>query len=152
MTFEIDDLILSTDVAHSGTSVRAVFEECVTRRVLGIPYCNDKEEIVGRVSVRHVLKETCIPDHLVQGAHLLGDLIAGLRIPNSMIRDILAMPVDEFVITPVSVVESTAPLVKIISIMEQQNTPYVFVVDEGQYRGVVTRMSCVESMLKIVDS
>lgn len=151
MRFETEKLIHSTGVARAGTTVREAFEECVSRRVLGIPFVNDENEIVGRVSVRHILKETCIPDHMVHGAHLLGNLIAGLRIPDEMIRTIFAMPVDEFVIAAPAIIDSAAPLVKILAVMEQKNTPYVFVVDDGTYRGIISRMFCAEAMLKVPD-
>ncbi len=151
MVIESGGLIRPTGVARAGTTVREAFEEFVSRRVLGIPFLNDENEIIGRASARHILKETCIPDHMVHGAHLLGNLIEGLRIPDEMIRTIFAMPVDEFVIPAPAIIDSGAPLVKILSVLEQNNTPYVFVVDDGTYRGIITRMFCVEAMLKVPD-
>ena len=152
MLLQFEGLIRPTGLARAGTTIREFFEECVTRRVLGVPFVNDDDEIVGRVSVRHLLKETCIPDHMVTGAHLLGNLIDGLRIPDQMIIDMMKLPVDDFVIPPATIVDSGAPLVKALSIMEQQATPYVFVVDDGEYHGVITRMSCIEVMLRIADA
>jgi CBS domain-containing protein len=151
MVFESEGLIHPTGVAHAGTTVREAFDVCVSRRVLGIPFLDDEDEIIGRVSVRHILKATCIPDHMVHGAHLLGNLIDGLRIPDEMIRTIFAIPVDEFVIPAPAIIDSGAPLVKILAVMEQNNTPYVFVVDDGTYRGIITRMFCVEAMLSVPD-
>lgn len=152
MLLEFEGLIRTSGVARAGTTVREVFEECVTHRVLGIPFVNDENEIIGRVSARHILKETCIPDHMVHGAHLLGNLIEGLLIPDEMIDEILEVTVDDLVIPVTTIVDSAAPLVKVLSIMEQQNTPYIFVVDDGEYRGMITRMSCIEVMLKIADA
>jgi len=151
VSIEFEDVIIPTGVAHAGTTVREVFQECVTHNVLGIPFCSDQEKIIGRVSIRHTLKESCIPKHLVKGAHLLGNLIEGLRISETTIRTILDTPVDEFVIPPVAIINSSAPMVKAISIMEQCDTPYAFVVDEGVYRGVITRMGCAEIMLRVED-
>ncbi len=151
MLLEFEGLIRTSGVARAGTTVREVFEECVTHRVLGIPFVNDENEIIGRVSVRHILKETCIPDHMVHGAHLLGNLIEGLLIPDEMVGEILEVTVDDLVIPVTTIVDSAAPLVKVLSVMEQQNTPYIFVVDDGEYRGMITRMSCIEVMLKIAD-
>ena len=152
MLLEFEGLIRTSGVARAGTTVREVFEECVTHRVLGIPFVNDENEIIGRVSVRHILKETCIPDHMVHGAHLLGNLIEGLLIPDEMVGEILEVTVDDLVIPVTTIVDSAAPLVKVLSVMEQQNTPYIFVVDDGEYRGMITRMSCIEVMLKIADA
>jgi CBS domain-containing protein len=151
MLLHFKDLILPTGVARSGMSVRQAFEECVYHDVSGIPFCNKRNQIVGRVSLRHTLKETCIPDHVVKGAHLLGNLIKGLQIPESTIRKILDMPVDGFVIPPVAIVDSTAPLVKFLSLMEQGNTHDVFVVDDGIYCGIITRMACAKIMLSVPD-
>ncbi len=152
MLLDFEGLIYTSGVARAGTTVREVFEECVTHRVLGVPFVNDENKIIGRVSVRHILKETCIPDHMVHGAHLLGNLIEGLKIPDEMIGAILELAVDDFVIPVATIVDSGAPLVKVLSIMEQQNTPYVFVVDDSNYRGMITRMSCIEVMLKVADA
>jgi CBS domain-containing protein len=149
MAFGSEGLIHPTGVARAGTTVREAFAECASRRVPGIPFLDDGNEIIGRVSIRHVLKETCIPDHMVHGAHLLGNLIEGLRIPDDMIRTVFAMPVDEFVIPAPAIINSAAPLVKILAIMEQKNTAYVFVVDNNIYRGIITRMFCVDAMLKV---
>jgi CBS domain-containing protein len=146
-----EGLIHPTGVAHAGTTVREAFEECASRRVPGIPFVSDGNKIIGRVSVRHVVKATCMPDHMVHGAHLLGNLIQGLRIPDKMIQTIFAMPVDEFVIPAPAIINSAAPLVKILAIMEQQNTAYVFVVDDSIYRGIITRMFCVDAMLTVPD-
>lgn len=55
-------------------SVGDGFEECVAKRVPGIPFCNTRDEVVGRVSFRHTLKMTCVPNYLVKEAHLLTPL------------------------------------------------------------------------------
>lgn len=147
--FELKEVIFETRVARAGMTVGEVFEECVAHRVPGIPFCNESNEIVGRVSVRHTLKVTCIPEFMVKGAHLLGDAIEAVRIPDVLAREVLQMPAERFVLEPLAIVTSAAPVVKALAMMEQFNSSYAFVIDDGEYKGICTRMSIARLMLKV---
>lgn len=147
--FELTEVITPTRVARAGMSVREVFEECVARRVPGIPFCNERGEVVGRVSLRHTLKMTCIPKFMVKGAHLLGDTIEAVRIPDQLAAEALLMPAEHFVLEPLAIVTSAAPVVKALAMMEHFNSSYAFVIDDGAYKGIVTRMWIASLMLKL---
>lgn len=97
-TMRLLDIIVPTGVAKAGMTVRAVFEECVQRNVPGIPYCDENGQVIGRVSIRHTLKQTCIPQYMVKAAHLLGDSLLHVSIPEVLTREILDMPVDPFLL------------------------------------------------------
>lgn len=148
MKLDLTDVLVRTGVARSGMTVGEVFEECAACGVPGLPYCDKRDRIVGRVSIRHTLKQTCIPDFLVHGAHLLGDVIEAVKIPDRLARDVLAMPVDEFVLTDPLVITPAAPIVKVLAIMERSNTAYLFVAHDGKYLGMITRMGIARLMLK----
>ena len=147
--FELKEVITLTRVARVGMTVAEVFEECVTHRVPGIPFCNERNEVIGRVSLRHTLKMTCIPGFMVKGAHLLGDMIEAVRIPDDLAKEALQMPAEQFVLEPLAVVTSAAPVVKALAMMEQFNSSYAFVVDDGEYKGIITRMWIASLMLKV---
>lgn len=147
--FELTEIITRTRVARAGMSVAEVFEECVEHRVPGIPFCNWRNEVVGRVSLRHTLKMTCIPEYMVKGAHLLGDMIEAVRIPDVWAKEVLQMPAEHFVLEPLAIVTSAAPVVKALAMMEHFNSSYAFVVDNGEYKGIVTRMWIASLMLKV---
>jgi CBS domain-containing protein len=147
--FELEEVITLTRVARVGMTVADVFEECVTHQVPGIPFCNERNEVIGRVSVRHTLKMTCIPEYMVKGAHLLGDMIEAIRIPDVLAKEVLQMPAEQFVLEPLAIVTSAAPVVKALAMMEQFNSSYAFVVDAGEYKGIVTRMWIASLMLKV---
>jgi len=128
MNSDLGAIIVNTRVAHARATVGDVFEECVACNVSGLPYCDAEGRITGRVSLRHTLKKTCVPDYVVSGAHMLGDAIKAVRIPNEFVRELLDRP---------------------LAIMEQLNTDYVFVVDGGKYLGIVTRRGIASLMLNI---
>lgn len=147
--FEVSQVVIPTGVVHAGSTVRDAFAECVTRIVPGIPFCDSSEKIIGRVSVRHVIKMTCIPDFMVKGAHLLGDRISAVRMPDEFARQVLALPVDPYVIEKITVVNPAAMLIKALAMMEQDNTAYAFVIDDdGKYLGVVSRRGIASLILE----
>jgi len=47
-------------------------------------------------------------------------------------------PVDPYILEPHMSLTSDAPAVKALALMEQNDTSYIFVVDVGQYKGVIT--------------
>ena len=125
------DIIVPTRVAHPGMTVAEVFEECVARNVPGIPYCDSTGRMIGRVSIRHTLKLTCIPEYLVKGAHLLKDAIEQLNLQDDKIRSILHLPVELYVLGNIATVSSNSPIVKALSIMEHYNSGYIFLIDDN---------------------
>ena len=143
------DIIVPTGVARAGMTVRAVFEECVKRNVPGIPYCDHDGQVIGRVSIRHTLKQTCIPEYMVKAAHLLGDSLMHVSIPEVLAKEVLEMPVDLFLLENIACVTPESPIVKALAIMEQYNSGYIFLIDKGVYKGIVTRMGIAALMLRI---
>lgn len=143
----LTDIMIPTGVARSGMTVAKFFRECVGHNVPGIPYCDADKKVIGRVSIRHILEMTCIPEHVVRGAHMLGDTIAGVDIADEKILSVLELPVDDFVLDQVYSVGPTSPIVKALSLMEHYNTGCIFVLEDEAYRGIVTRMGIARLML-----
>ncbi|MDT8318704.1 MAG: CBS domain-containing protein [bacterium] len=148
MDISLLDIAVSTGVAKTGMTIGQVFKECVMHNVPGIPYCDKNNRVVGRISIRHTLKISSTPGYLVGAAHLLGDDIWHLSTSKIDARSLLDMPVEKFVLENIATVTSVSPIVKALAIMEKYNTGYVFLVDAGIYKGIVTRMGVAKLMLK----
>lgn len=141
------DLVVPTAVATPGTLVETVFRECIDKQVPGIPYRDASGKIVGKASIRHVIKVTCIPDAMVKHAAILGDHLAGLAVPAEKARSMLALPIDPFVLPDMAVINSEAPLFKALAVMERYDTTYLFVIDEGVYHGTISIMGVGRAIL-----
>jgi CBS-domain-containing membrane protein len=146
---KLTNIVIPTGVAASGMTVGQVFRECIDRQVPGIPFVDARGRLVGRVSIRNTLKQTCIPEFMVRHAHLLGDDVRCLTIPEEHARLVLDMPVDPFVMARVATITSHSPVVKALAIMEEYNTSYIFVLDGEDYRGVVTLTGVARRMLEL---
>ncbi len=142
----LDEILIPTLMARPGMKVGDAFRECVEKHVPGIPYCNDAGEITGRISIRHVFREVCVPSDVVSGAHLLGDELTHLDLPDIEKCRILDEPVERFLLTKTPFLTSNSPVVKAIALMEKFNSTYAFVVDE-QYRGVITQLGIATLLL-----
>lgn len=144
----LSELIVPTSVATPGMSVKAFFRECSERGVPGIPFRNASGRIVGKASIRHVLKETCIPDYLVKHASLLGDRNRSLDIPIEKARRVLSMIVDPFVLADSAVIGPESSVAKALAVMERHHTTYLFVIDGDTYLGCISIMGIGECLIR----
>ena len=148
MNVRLLDIAVSTGVAKAGMTIGHVFKECVLHNVPGIPYCDENNKVIGRISIRHTLKVSSTPGYMVGAAHLLGDDIWHLSTSKIEARNLLDMPAEKFILENIATVTAASPIVKALAIMEQFNTGYIFLIDSGVYEGIVTRMGIAELMLK----
>lgn len=146
------DIVVRTGVARAGMTIAEVFDECVASNVPGIPFCNESDRVVGRVSIRHTLKHTCIPEYMVKAAHLLGDDIEHLSTFHIQPQEILKMPIDPLVLKEIASVTPRSPIIKALAIMESFNSGYIFLIDSDKYQGIVTRMGIAKLLLETVRS
>ncbi len=141
------NLAIPTLVVSRGMTLCEVFRECAQRNVAGLPYVDGHGTIVGRLSLRDIIKNTCIPDFLIDAAHYLGDNIHTVDLPPEQCRAILTRDAKDYVLETIATVSSESPLIKGLAIMERYNSSYLFLVDDGDYKGVVTRMAIIRRML-----
>ncbi len=141
------DVVIHTKTATPGMTVRDAFKECAECNVPGLPFVDDRGNMAGRVSIRHTLKMTCIPEYMIKAAHLLGDAIDHLTLKEEEIESLLDLTVDRFVLEDVTHLSPQTPIVKALSVMEYHNTGYIFLCDNNEYRGIVTRMGITRVML-----
>ena len=144
----LTDVLIETGVVQAGVTLADAFRECVTHNVPGVPFCDAEGRVVGRVSVRHGLKMTCIPEYVVKGAHMLGDVLEGVAIKDEQIRSVLELPVDPYVLKDIAAVGPASPIVKALSVMEHYNSSYIFVLEGECYLGIVTRLGIARLMLR----
>lgn len=144
----IAELIKPTGVGRPGMQVRDVFQLCVEADVPGIPYVDQNGDMHGKLSIRHMLKESCIPDFMVNYAHFLGDALDHLTISEETMRQVLAYPVEDFILPQTPQATPNTPFSKALAIMEEQDTTYLFVVDDGIYKGTISIMGIAHAMLE----
>ncbi|MCF6280808.1 MAG: CBS domain-containing protein [Candidatus Polarisedimenticolaceae bacterium] len=146
------DIVVPTGVAKHGMSIGQAFEACVSAGVPGVPYMGKEGAIEGRFSIRHILKSTCVPDYMIELAHLLGDEIHHATMPAVEICAVLNLPVESLILKNSACVSPESPVDKALAIMEQTNSSYIFLMDGHTYIGVVTRMGIAALMLKHQES
>ncbi|MDQ6982524.1 MAG: CBS domain-containing protein [Mariprofundus sp.] len=141
------DVVIPTGMVHSGMNIGEAFRECVTHNVGGIPFCNSDGQITGRFSLRNTFRQLCIPQDMIHHAHMLGDAICSESTPEIINGDMLKLSVETFVIENVATITPTSPVLKALSIMEKFNSSYIFLLDDGEYVGVITRMRIASLLL-----
>jgi len=141
------DVVIPTGVIRPGMNIGEACRECVSHNVGGIPFCDSSGHITGRFSLRNTFRKHCLPLDMVDNAHLLGDSIACETAPEIVSGEMLNLPVDDYIIENVASISPSSPVVKALSIMEKFNSSYIFLLDEKQYFGVITRMRIASLML-----
>ena len=144
---KLDRLAVTTEILRPGMTLRHFFEEAVRSNVPGLPFADDTNRITGRVSVRDVFKHIAVPPSIVSLAGAVGDKTDRLDLSEKRVLKALALPVDRFVLENIPVVSPFSSLVKALAIMEAYNTHYIFLIENHEYVGVVTRMVIAERML-----
>ena len=71
-------------------------------------------------------------------AHVLGEQISNLQDVEAEAAQLLNSTVDQYKQEPHLSLTSASSAVKALAMMEREDTSYIFVVDEGRYKGVIT--------------
>lgn len=147
---KLERLATMTGYMRHGMTLRDFFQEAVRCNVPGLPYVNDQDQIVGRISVRDVYKRVAVPDSLLRIADAIGDQTDNLDMPEIKVMETMASPVENYLLEKMPSVSPRSSIVKALSLMELHNSSYVFLIEDGQYQGVVTRMVIARRMLECV--
>ena len=145
---KLQRLAVMTEVMHKGMSIRDFFEEAVRSNVPGLPFIDDHGRIVGRVSVRDVFKHIAVPSSYLRLVDAIGDRTDRLDLSEQRILDSLALPVETYLLENIPSVSPASSLVKALAIMEAYNTHYIFLIEDGKYMGLVTRMVIASRLLE----
>lgn len=139
--------LVETPVAHAGMPVGEALRICVDCGVPGIPFINRAGGIDGRFSVRNVFLLSSLPSDMIKGAHLIGHDALHLDLPCAHYADVFKAPVDRMILKDFAHLASAAHITKAMALMEKFNSSYLFVIDDGHYRGVVTRLGLTRVLL-----
>ena len=146
---KLEQIITPTSVAHEGMTVWEFFAECIRDNTPGLPFCTKSGRIRGRVTLKNILKTSFLPDYVIESARILGDELATTRDMEAKARQLLELPVDPYMQEPHLSVTSSTSAVKALALMEQNDTSYLFIVDEGHYRGCVTIQRLARALFEL---
>lgn len=133
-----DEILIRTKTARTGMLVREVFEECLKAHLQSLPFCDEEDKVVGRVTLKYIINHSIVPEYMAELAHVLGHEMSAFDNMEARLKQVFDAPVDAYVQEPHVAIETSTPLMKALAIMEHHDTSYLFVVDEGRYGGTVT--------------
>ena len=145
---KVERLAVMTGFMRKGMTLRDFFEEAVRCNVPGLPFVDEEDRIVGRISVRHNFKMIAVPNSILRLADAMGDQTDKLDLSEKRVFEDLALPVETYLLEKMPTVSPRSALVKALAIMEAYNSSYVFLIENDEYRGVVTRMTIARRMLE----
>jgi len=147
---KLKQILIPTKVANAGMMVSEVFFECGRANIPALPFCTKSGRIAGRVTLKNILKLHCLPDYIIESARILGEELSCMEDMESKAKQLLGTPVDPYVQGPALSLSSEAPVIKALAMMEQNDTSYLFVVDDGQYQGAVTIQRLAKELTRLV--
>lgn len=148
MSMNIEHVLTPTIIIKPGMRVRDVFTECGKKQVHALPYCNEEGILSGRLTLKNIMKFSCLPEHMIELASLLGNQMSCVENAEEKAREIICNPVEPYVRQMKETISSQEPLIKALAMMERNNTSYIFVVDDGDYKGQIT----IQGIAKVMSS
>jgi CBS domain-containing protein len=142
--------MIHTNKVTPGMRVHEVFAECGRAHVQALPFVDGNGAVCGRVTLKHVMRVACLPEHMVASASLLGSFMSCVNGAQSKIEQVLAGEIDRYVRDAHEAISSGEPAIKALALMEQNDTSYLFVIDDGEYRGIVTIQGIAETMSRMI--
>jgi hypothetical protein len=146
---EVRSVMIETDVAHFGMLVREFFKACGRAHIQALPYVGKDGRATGRVTLKNVLRLSCLPQYVVDLAPMLNPRMSCVEHAEDKAREILCCPIEPFVQGLHETIPSDAPLIKALALMEKHDTSYIFVVDDDVYRGTITIQGIAASMSEL---
>jgi len=143
--------VVETRVARPGMPIREALQICVNHGIPGIPFIDAHGDIMGRFSVRHTFRVSSLPDDVVNGAHLIGQEATHLEQPCDHFIEVFRQPIDSLILPKYAFLRSDALVAKAMALMEKFNSSYLFVIDDGRYKGVVTRLGLTRLLLEEIE-
>jgi len=149
---KLERLATMTGFMRHGMTLRDFFQETVRCNVPGLPYVDEHDHIIGRISIRDVYKCIAVPDNILRIADAMGDgdQMGNLDMPEMKALEIMTTPVENYLLEKIPTVSPSSTVVKALALMEVHNSSYIFLIEDGQYKGVVTRMIIAKRMLECV--
>lgn len=146
---DVESVMIRTEIAHPGMMVREMFQVCGRAGVQALPFAENGGRITGRVTLKNILRLSCLPQYVVDMAPMLNSAMSCVENAEDKAREILCTPVEPYVQGVHQSIVSDAPLIKALALMEAHDTSYIFVVDDGLYRGIITIQRIAASMAEL---
>lgn len=134
----VQDCMIQTGVVIKGMLVREVFAECGRLHVHALPFVDERGKVTGRVTLKNIMKFSCLPEHMVELAPLLGSFLSCVENAEEKVHEVLCSPVDGYVRKAALFIKPDAPAIKALAMMEKNDTSYLFVLDGDAYLGIIT--------------
>ena len=135
---DLKSVMVPTGVARAGMTVRQVFEECLRVNSPGLPFCDEHSLVLGRVTLKFIIKRHYLPEHMVELAKVLGEQKNNVQELEALAKQLFDNKIDSYMQPPHASLSPASPIIKALALMEKLDTSYLFVIDEKQYKGVVT--------------
>ena len=145
----VDSVMIPTETAHAGMAVRELFDICGRDHVQALPFTDAEGRITGRVTLKNILRVSCLPEYIVAMAPVLHSKLSCVESAEDKAREIICNPIEPYVQGPHQSISSDAPLIKALALMEKEDTSYIFVVDEGAFKGVITIQGIAAKMSEL---
>jgi len=149
MSMDIKNVLIPTMVIRPEMCVRDVFTECGERGVHALPYYNKKGKLSGTLTLKNIMKVSCLPDYMVELSSLLGNQMSCVENAEEKALEVICSPVEVYVRKIKQTISSTEPLIKALAMMVKNKTSYVFVVDDCEYKGQLTIQSIARAMSRM---
>lgn len=146
---KLEQILIPTSVATPGMLMRDVFTECIRAQVPAIPFRNDQGVMTGRIGLRDTMKRSCLPEYMIEMAHVLGNQLSCTDNSEQKAHEVLCHTVDDYVQPDLMSLTSSSTVIKTLAIMVKYDTTYVFIVDDGEYKGVVTTLAIAQRMIEL---
>lgn len=149
---QLERLATMTGFMRHGMTLRDFFQETVRCKVPGLPFVDGQDQIIGRISLRDVYKTIAVPDSILRIADAMsdGEQMNKLGLQEIKILELMNSPVENYLLENIPSVSPSSTVVKALALMEVHNSSYIFLIENGKYEGVVTRMIIAERMLECV--
>ena len=145
-----EKILIRTKVARAGMTVRDVFRECLHAHVQSLPYCDQEGKIVGRVTLKNIINRSIVPAHMAELAHVIGPRMSAFDEMERRMKEVFDDPVEPYVQEAHASIYSDSVLMKALAIMEHHDTSYLFVIDNGEYKGTLTIQGIAAWMMRHV--
>ena len=90
------------------------------------------------MTLKYIANRSIVPEYLAQLALVVGDRFSTFEEMERRLPDVFGHRVEDYVQEPHAYIPSDTQLMKALAIMEHYDTSYLFVIDEGAYRGTIT--------------
>ena len=104
---DLKSITVPTGVARAGMTVRQVFEECIRAHTPGLPFCDDRGLVTGRVTLKYILKRQYLPEHLVEMARVLGEHVSDVEDMELLAKQLFENRIDSYIQRPHASLTST---------------------------------------------